>query len=115
MITGKVWGRTELLIRTPFIEMHRISIRPNFQCSLHAHQFKWNFFVVLSGHLTIEVHKNDYALVDRTDLGPGEHTTVRPNEYHRFITGPESCEAIEVYYPEPLSEDILRKTVGGTA
>ena len=113
MKIGKVWGQTEPLLQTPFIEIHRLLILPNRRCSLHAHQFKWNTFVVLEGRLTIEVHKQAYALVDRTELGPGEITTVRPGEKHRFITGRQSVKAIEVYYPEPLSEDIIRQDVGG--
>lgn len=66
-----------------------------------------------SGRMFIEVHKNDYALVDVTELGPGEFTTVRPGEFHRFITKGEPAQALEIYYPEELSEDIVRKDVGG--
>ena len=115
MKTGKVWGTTELLLRTPTVEIHRLSIAPNSRCSLHAHQFKWNAFYVQSGRLFIETHKNDYALVDVTELGPGDLMTVRPNEYHRFVTRDEPMTGIEIYYIEPLSEDIIRKDVGARA
>lgn len=113
MKAGKVWGQTELLLRTPLIEIHRLTIKPGAACSLHLHRYKWNAFYVASGRLTIEVHKNAYALVDRTELGPGEFTTVAPGERHRFVSGPEMVKAIEVYYPETLSEDIERFDVGG--
>jgi mannose-6-phosphate isomerase-like protein (cupin superfamily) len=109
---GKIWGVTETLLATPFLEVHRLTIKPNARCSLHSHQFKWNGFFVQSGSLTISVQKNDYPLTDDTVLGPGDFTTVKPGEFHRFISGDEEVRAIEVYYPEPLSEDIVRKDCG---
>ena len=113
MRRGKVWGITEPLLQTPLIEIHRLTILPNRQCSLHLHRHKWNCFIVVSGRLIIEVHKSDYDLVDRTELGPDDITTVRPGEKHRFISGRERVRAFEVYYPEGLSEDIVRQDVGG--
>jgi mannose-6-phosphate isomerase-like protein (cupin superfamily) len=78
------------------------------------HRFRRNDFFVISGHLRIEVEKLDYKLVDVTDLGPGDYTSVPPGEYHRFVSGEELVEALEVYYPEPLDEsDIVRKDHGG--
>lgn len=113
MKSGKIWGTTEVLLRTPFLEVHRLVIFPKAHCSLHKHLYKHNSFFVAKGRLMIEVHKSDYNLVDITDLGPGEFTTVKPNDLHSFMTGPEGCTAIEMYYPEPLSEDIIRQNVGG--
>lgn len=109
---GKVWGCTELLLRTPLVEIHRLTILANAQCSLHSHSFKWNAFFVQSGRLSILVEKKDYPLTDITDLGPGDFTTVRPGEYHRFRAGDEPVQAIEIYYPETLSDDIVRKDFG---
>lgn len=111
--TGKVWGATTTFIDTPMISIHRISVRPHMQCSLHSHQRKWNCFLVLEGQLTIERHKNDYALIDKTELGPWDVCTVPPGERHRFSTGNEGAEAFEIYYLEPLSDDIVRDTCGG--
>lgn len=113
MLFGKVWGKTELLLKTPTIEVHRLTILPNSHCSMHAHRFKHNAFYVQSGVLFIEVKKNDYDLVDITELGPGDFTTVKPNEDHRFVTKDVLVTGIEIYYQEPLSEDIIRKDVGG--
>ena len=110
---GKVWGTTECILSTPFIEVHRLNIEPQHECSLHKHKYKWNAFFVKSGHLFIDVEKEDYPLTDTTELGPGEFTTVRPGEFHRFRTANEVCECIEIYYPEALSEDIFRKNHGG--
>lgn len=113
MKVGKVWGITECILQSPFVEVHRLYIEPNHQCSLHVHQRKWNAFLVLSGELFIDVVKNDYALTDVTQLGVGEITSVRPGEYHRFRTGDKPCDLVEFYYPDGMSEDIVRKDHGG--
>ena len=114
MKQGKVWGETTLLLKNSFIEIHKIIIKPNSYCSLHKHEHKWNAFFVHSGVLYIETNKNDYDLMDTTTLNAGEFTTVKPNEFHRFVTKGSTVEALEIYYPEGISEDIIRKTVGGT-
>lgn len=113
MILGKVWGSTSLVLKTPLLEVHRLIIQPNAFCSWHKHEFKWNAFIVCSGKLFIEVKKLDYDLIDISPLGPMDVTTVRPNEVHRFRTDTEPCEAFELYYPEELSADIIRESVGG--
>lgn len=109
---GKVWGSTTPVIATPLFELHLLHVKANACCSMHAHRFKHNAFVVVSGELTIEVQKNDYALVDVTHLKAGEVTSVPPTEYHRFKSGPHGCVAYEIYYTEPLSNDIIRRDVG---
>jgi mannose-6-phosphate isomerase-like protein (cupin superfamily) len=113
MLVGKVWGSTTAVIATPLFGAHRLEIKPNFECSLHKHQMKWNAFLVLEGELFIDVKKNDYDLVDTTRLGPGEMTTVAPGEFHKFRTGARACLAYEFYYLSPLAEDIQRKNCGG--
>jgi mannose-6-phosphate isomerase-like protein (cupin superfamily) len=113
MKSGKVWGTTELMLRTPLVEIHRLRILPNMQCSMHKHNFKHNAFIVVEGHLTIETKKLDYALTDITELDPEDMTTVKPGEFHRFRSGSIGCTAFEIYYCEPLSEDIIRADVGG--
>lgn len=116
MKQGKIWGSTELVLLTPLIEVHRLIINPGAHCSWHKHERKSNMFLVLSGALTIEVRKNDYALTDKTVLEAGEVTTVPPGEFHRFVTDEKGCgitEAFEIYYPEPIGKDIVRESVGG--
>ena len=49
MKAGKVWGETELVLQTPFVEFHRIWIKAGGFCSTHKHEFKWNMFYVSSG------------------------------------------------------------------
>jgi mannose-6-phosphate isomerase-like protein (cupin superfamily) len=114
MKSGKVWGETTALLKTPFIEVHKLSIYPNKTCSLHKHERKWNAFYVSVGVLFIVAHKRDYNLLDETILHPGDFTALPPGEFHRFYTRDEAVECLEIYYPEPLSEDIIRKTIGAT-
>lgn len=113
-ITGKVWGDTSVIIQNPIVELHKINIKAGFKCSEHKHEHKWNGFYVVSGTLEIHVRKNNYELTDVTTLRAGDFTTVRPGEYHWFSSITDCC-ALELYYPEMLSEDIVRKSVGGKA
>lgn len=110
---GKVWGTTECVLATPLMEMHRLVIKPNMQCSLHVHRRKWNAFMVMTGKLSIDVVKTDYDLTDTTELASGEVATVKPGEHHRFRTGELACVAFEIYYTDVLADDIERKGCGG--
>lgn len=114
MLTGKVWGSTEDLLITPLIEVHRIHIKPNMQCSMHAHEHKYNMFYILNGILEIHVQKKDYDLTDITRVVAGQWTAVRPGEFHKFVTKDAWCEALEIYYIDPINPaDIIRQNVGG--
>lgn len=113
MLLGKVWGTTECILDTPLLSVHRLVILPGMRCSMHAHEFKWNGFYVTKGKLIIEVKKKAYPLTDKTVLRVGDLTSVKPGEFHRFVTEEEGCEGIEFYYLEPLSEDIVRESCGG--
>lgn len=112
-IAGKVWGTTQVLIKTPFFEVHRIEIEPSAWCSLHKHEHKYNAFYVEQGSLDVEVHKNDYELIDTTHLEKGQLAIVKPGEFHKFKSRQEKVIAFEIYWIGEISEDIIRKTVGG--
>lgn len=110
-VEGKLWGATETLLALPFVSLHRASIQPGFRCSRHFHRYKWNGFLLIAGGLDIRVYQPS-GVEDVTALGPGDWTAVAPGVSHRF----ESREAsllLEVYWPEGLSEDIVRADVGG--
>jgi mannose-6-phosphate isomerase-like protein (cupin superfamily) len=111
-ITGKVWGDTSVIIQNALVELHKINVKAGFRCSEHLHEHKWNGFYVESGVLEIHVRKNNYELTDVTVLRAGDFTSVRPGEYHFFVCT-EACSALELYWPELLSEDIKRKNTGG--
>ena len=109
----KFGGTSKSLLVTPFIEVHEIFIKEGGYCSLHKHQHKWNAFYLISGMLEIHIEKENYKLTDITTLHtPGDFTTVKPGEFHLFKAMTD-VEALEIYYPEPLSEDIIRNSCGG--
>jgi mannose-6-phosphate isomerase-like protein (cupin superfamily) len=113
----KVWGVTEPLIVTPLFEMHRLTIKPGFRCSLHVHHFKHNAFYVIAGKLFLDIMSNDLGgTITVEELGVGGFTAIAPGIHHQFRTdenGPLFTCALEMYFTEPLSEDIIRRNVGG--
>ena len=113
MKIGKVWGETKPWLVTPLVEIHRVSAKKDSWSSKHYHEHKWNAFYVISGILEITVFKDEYELEDVTELGPDEMTTVKPGEWHLF-RAVEDCKFLEIYYLEPLKEDIIRDGVGGS-
>jgi mannose-6-phosphate isomerase-like protein (cupin superfamily) len=114
MLMDKIWGTTEALIRTPAFEMHRLVIKPQHRCSYHLHQFKHNAFYVLDGKLFIDSSLERDGHRDQTKLVAGYTYTIEPGIWHQFRTGIEPAVVLEMYYTEPLSEDIVRSNVGGT-
>jgi quercetin dioxygenase-like cupin family protein len=113
MKSGKVWGETSLIFKNDNFEVHRISVKQNSYCSKHKHNYKHNMFYVESGTLTVKVWKNDYELIDETKLRQGEMLDVSPGEYHQFYSGYDPVIAYEIYYSQPISNDIVRETCGG--
>jgi mannose-6-phosphate isomerase-like protein (cupin superfamily) len=109
---GKVWGETWTILQTPMVEFHRISVKRGYRCSTHKHAHKWNGFFVESGELEIHVRKKDYDLTDVTHLKVGQFCAVKPGEYHWFQCA-EDCVAFEIYWLNPITEDIQRENAGG--
>jgi mannose-6-phosphate isomerase-like protein (cupin superfamily) len=111
MLSGKVWGKTELLEANGVLEFHRVEIKKGGTCSKHRHRYKWNGFFVESGRLRIRVWKNDYDLVDETVLLPGQWTKIPPGEFHQF-EAENDVVAFELYWAEFDHNDIERESVG---
>lgn len=111
MKSGKIWGETRLLEANGVLEFHRIQAVQGGVCSRHLHQHKWNGFFVESGCLLIRVWKNDYDLVDETQLRAGEYTCVAPGQYHQF-EALEDTVAFELYWARFDHDDIQRDTQG---
>lgn len=108
---GKIWGTTQEIFEWCGVEMHLINVKGGHTCSLHKHHYRHNGFMVISGQLVIETHKNDYELIDKTVLGPGERTVCRSGEFHRFIAT-EDTVAVEWYWVELDHSDIERMDHG---
>jgi mannose-6-phosphate isomerase-like protein (cupin superfamily) len=111
MISGKVWGQTELLEANGVLEFHRIHINEGGVCSKHKHRHKWNGFFVERGALLIRVWKNNYDLVDETIIRDGQYTKIAPGEYHQFEALKDTV-AFELYWAEFDHNDIERETAG---
>lgn len=107
---GKIWGVTEELFNSGTVSVNHLKIKAGGYCSEHRHYKKSNLFFIISGNLKIEIWRN--GAKDETVLWPGEHTVVEPGVWHRFkaLTDVECLEIYEVR----LSEDIDRRTEGGT-
>lgn len=114
---AKIWGTTQVLVMTPMFEMHRLVIKPFHRCSYHRHVFKHNSFYVLRGTLYIDVERpgrHRGKAIDSHTLNSGDTFSVPPGVRHQFRTGAgKPCLALEMYYTEPLSEDIIRDDQGG--
>jgi quercetin dioxygenase-like cupin family protein len=111
--------RIDFTLQMPLIIV-RVTITPDqmkydIPMNYHQHERKWNMFYCVHGIMEIHVRKNAYDLVDVTTLHPGEYTSVKPGEYHWFETKLNDAEVLEIYYLEPITEDIVRETVGGHA
>ena len=110
--SGKVWGTTSKIFAHNNVEIHRIEIKKEGHCSVHAHAHKYNLFFVESGLLLITVQQKDYDLVDHTILEPGQSHEVPPGLFHSFQALSDTV-AYEVYRVSLDERDIIRKTVGG--
>lgn len=110
---GKVWGLTSPIFNKNNVEIQRIVGNKGGYCSKHKHNSKFNMFFVESGRLRIRVWKNDYDLVDVTDIGPLQHCIVAPGEFHQFEVLEHNTIAYEIYWVEIDPSDIVRENCGG--
>jgi len=113
-IQGKVWGSTSSLFSKNNVEINRITCNKGGYCSKHKHTSKYNMFFVENGSLEISVWKKDYDLIDKTILEAQQNCVVSPGEFHTFRCLEEDTVAFEIYWVEISSNDIERKSVGGT-
>lgn len=115
MKTGKVWGDSRLELQTLYVAVHAIEVKSGGYCSWHSHKTKWNAFRVLSGTLVIQVRR-EHGLTDETYLEPGDITTIKPGEVHRFYNRRGVCHALEIYHTNGNlldPDDIDRLSHGG--
>jgi len=109
MISGKIWGTTELIEHNGSLEFHRIEFKANHCCSEHYHSTKWNGFFVEEGTMMIKTWTDN--IVDVTYLHAGDYYKVPPGKWHQFI-GVDDGIAFELYWSEFDSDDIVRRTQG---
>lgn len=114
---GKIWGETKQIVANSSLELHRIEVLPDTQCSIHSHKYKWNGFYVEKGSILIR-ERMDYGngneLWDETILYEGEYHEVKPGHDHQFVAIDKDTSVIyEIYFANFQHDDIERKTVGG--
>lgn len=103
---------TTLLFSNLTIELHLLEIEPGGYCSEHLHTAKTNHFFVISGELEIlRWPAGESGIPDLTILRAGDSTVLRPGTWHKFKAN-EKTVCLELY-EAVLSEDILRRSVGG--
>jgi mannose-6-phosphate isomerase-like protein (cupin superfamily) len=107
MKSAKRWGTTEVLVDTPFCEVHRITVRPRNRCSIHKHAFKNNAFYVEKGELIIWMEDGDKWC--KIHLRDGDCLNVPPGIEHQFETWDIPCIAFEYYWPDGCQPDIVRR------
>lgn len=113
----KVWGSTHPILVTPGYELHGLSVKPWYRCSLHRHAFKSNGFAVIEGCIYIDILTSvvqDEWTFESKLIRPGDRCVVETGVYHRFRAGAMGVDMLEWYEgAPPLGEDIERLDVGG--
>ncbi len=107
MKSAKRWGSTEVLVDTPFCEVHRITVIAGGKCSRHKHAFKNNAFFVESGVLIVYMEDGDEMA--SIYVREGECLNVPPGIGHQFEAA-ANVVAFEIYWPDGCKPDIVRST-----
>lgn len=85
----KVWGQEFWLCNNSHYCSKILRLREGYQCSLHFHKLKTETFLVLSGHVKLEVPDVTVTLL------PGDRYNIHPGMEHRF-TGLTDALILEV-------------------
>ena len=81
---AKCWGVSTPVLLLPKLQVHRIMVAPQSECSIHLHRQKANRFYVESGELVIREFPG-LAIHKDTVIRSGEIYDVLPNVTHQFI------------------------------
>lgn len=110
----KVWGRTRVIALNSQRAVHELVLEnPGSFCSIHHHEKRHNFFLVLSGEVRVVVRKGKTELPFL--LSQGQSLFVAAGEVHQFrVVG--HAHLLEVYLPlagfTVDEEDIIRQHSG---
>lgn len=100
-VIAKLWGSEKEIVNNTLYCMKELTLRQNYQCSLHYHRVKTETFYVLSGKFELEVGKI------RRLMKPGDSQTILPMVPHRFIGLAESSVFMEAS-THHYEEDVVR-------
>lgn len=104
----KSWGVKTTLFRNDLCEVSLLDLNGGQRCSWHRHQAKWNQFYVVSGSLQIVTEEGTAT------VATGQIFTTNPTQWHEFRTPDGPALVQEIMYVRYDSEDIERKTKGGS-
>lgn len=105
----KIWGERRRILLDDKNEVDLLYLKKNTFCSTHAHKYKINKFIIISGAVRIETE------FGKKTLTKNESWVVRPPMKHRFYAL-ENSIMIELAYVEILKidpNDIKRESQGG--
>ncbi len=101
LIVEKVWGEEVWLVNEPEYAYKLLQVKKGASGSLHYHKIKKETFILLSGHILLQVGKEGFM------LGKEIHPmTIMPGTPHRF-TALEDSVIIEVSVHHD-DEDVVR-------
>ena len=63
-----------------------LTIFPGFQSSKHNHETKWEYFIVLSGKLELDIWDDPDVFRQYRTLSTGQRHFIPAGQYHRFRT-----------------------------
>lgn len=92
----KKWGSESWLVNEPLYCCKILTVIPGWQCSLHYHKNKTESFVVRDyGTLFVEIGDEDDSQITKLNIH-SEPFTIMPGEKHRFWSGPDGVQFLEV-------------------
>jgi mannose-6-phosphate isomerase-like protein (cupin superfamily) len=110
----KPWGLSELLIREPTLEVHRLTIQAGGYCSIHFHCHKLQYLFVVSGRLRLRTFTATGRLSEERECATGDCVICDLDIRHQFEAVTD-CLVYEVYQSESLLDplDIVRLSESG--
>tara|TARA_R110000824_G_scaffold120382_4_gene275652 strand:- start:5391 stop:5798 length:408 start_codon:yes stop_codon:yes gene_type:complete len=121
----KAWGQTDRVVLTDSIQVEQITVQPGGYCSIHYHNYKDNFFMVLSGILTVRWGWRENAIVTAQVPPQIEQLSalssglqIPAGVLHQFENlSDKPVRAVELYRTKPgytlKPDDIIRFNRGG--
>ena len=114
----KIWGWMKPLYQDAVCRLVACYGAQGGYCSLHAHHFQSNIFIVQSGRLRIHIYGDPGTRITETILLDKSRTTytAKPGARHRFEVA-QDCHFTELYFGfygrQPDEFDISREDQGG--
>ena len=102
-IVKKVWGIEEVVVNGRLYCGKLLHVKKGYQCSLHYHKLKDEFFYILSGSVWFETRKLNGSIGGGT-MKMGQSIHLPPKTVHRFSAIDEDCTIIEFSTPHKDSD-----------